>query len=82
MGLEITRRSAHARTMANMRANIENIVRYANETWLAPMLLIRAEVEANADGEYEDGDLQSVDQACQDIRRRLRALADSFAPAP
>lgn len=84
MGLEnaATRRADHARTMASMRANVDQLIRYMVETWRDPMLVMHEEVATNADGEYEDGDLESVNAACREMRRRLRELADSFTPAP
>ncbi len=81
-GLEdaATRRAQHGNMMQTMRRRGRQLMQYVEETIRDPLLALRSEVEANADGEYQDGDLESIDAMNQEIKRRLTQLANSFTP--
>ncbi len=81
-GLEdaATIRAQRGQEILQMKADIAELVRHVEESVRDSMLEIRAEVQANTDGEFQPGDLGSVIAASNQIKGRLIALANSFTP--
>lgn len=73
-----TRRAQQGQMIHSLRAKITILIRHLEESVRDPMLAIRTEVEDNVDGDYQSGDLESVNSVCIGINRRLKVLADSF----